>query len=691
MLARSFAAVPIAVFAALFLRLGGIGVSWLPSAASLMGLALAALALRVVLTHRSSLVTAITRDWRGLLTRYGFVAGLIALAVLTVMVRLPSIGAELGHQPLDIDEHRLAANVKQFFVTGQIGHHTVEHYPGLFFWMLTGTSLLMYLHGLMEGTFHSIGQMHVESFVLAGRLTNTLVASATVVVIGLIGRQMSGSAAGLIAAGILAIAPLSVETMTAMRNDPSQALFVCAAIHAALAASSTDRRLWPVLAGLFGGIATAIKYTSVFALLPAIVAALLRGSASARAGRVGLVLLGFVLAVATTNHFLWWDFPNFVRQLSDQVGITGPGHWAAMENPAGFHTEILVRFGVGSALLILAAGYGVYGLATGRRHAWVFWLFPLLYSWFTTKRPSQFPRWVFPLLPFVAVAGAAALAWLVSSVRVWPVWTRRSFGPALRATALALLVVAVVWQPIWMGVISVSRRLTPPTQQLVEQWLRERPVGDRVLLGEYWLDLTGSRLTVRRVPDLGAALQGGLYSLAANDWVVVPEPFFKNPGLKRLMFVRRVSADQRSVGGNIGYDFEIYASPKLPPSTGRAEIRLADAEADSFLGPEWDGPDGQPGRLLPAKGASLYLPPRSGEAARITIEMTVTSLPAGSSPISVTDAAGPVVLGEVPTSESSGRLSTGVARLAPGGRATELRLTPAEPGRRVRVVRVVID
>jgi len=689
MLARSLTALPIVLFAALFLRLGGTGVTWLPSAVSLMALALAALALRLLVTHWSSLATSITDDWRGLLARYGFFAGLALLAVLAVVIRLPSIGADLGHQPLDIDEHRLAANVKQFFVKGEIGHRTVEHYPGFFFWMLTGTSLLMYLHGLMAGTLHSIREMPVESFVLAGRLTNTLVASATVVVTGLIGRQMSGTAAGLIAAGILASAPLSVETMTAMRNDPAQALFVCAAIHAALAASSADRRVWPVLAGLFSGTATAIKYTSVFALLPAIVAALLRGSASARATRVGLVLLGFVLAVATTNHFLWWDFPNFIRQLSDQVAITGPGHWGALENPAAFHTEILVRFGVGWALLILAAGYGVYGLATGRKDAWVFWLFPLLYSWFTTKRPSQFPRWVFPLLPFVAVAGAAALAWIASSVRAW---TRRPSGPALRATALVLLVVAVVGQPLWVGLVTLTRRLTPPTQHLVERWLRERPVGDRVLLGEHWLDLTGSRLIVRRVPDLGAALQGGLYSLAANDWVVVPEPFFQNAGLKRLMFVRRVSADQRSLGGNIGYDFEIYATPKLPPSTGRVEIRLGDAEADPFLGPEWESPAvGQPGRPLPAKGASLYLPPRSGDAARITVDVAGTNLPAGTSPISVTDAAGPIVLGEVPTSESSGRSSTGVVRLAPGGRATELRLAPADPARRVRVARLVVD
>ena len=192
---------------------------------------------------------------------------------------------------------------------------------------------------------------------------------------------------------------------------------------------------------------------------------------------MALAILAFALTVATTNHFLWWDFPNFVMQLSDQVGITGPGHWAATTNPSAFHSYILGRFGVGWALLILAAAFGVHGLATGRPHAWVFWLCPLLYSWFTTKRPSQFPRWVFPLLPFVAVAGASALVAIGVAVRRWPVWSNRPSGAVLRKAALAVMVVAVLGQPLWMGAITLSHRFKPSTHDVVEQWLRERTVG----------------------------------------------------------------------------------------------------------------------------------------------------------------------------------------------------------------------
>ncbi len=207
MLAKSLTALPIVMFAAMFLRLAGVGITWLPSAVSLATFGLAALALKGLAIHRVQVVAAAS-DWRGLLDRYGFAIGLAALALLAVLIRLPSIGADLGHQPIDIDEHRLASNVKQFFVTGEIGHRTVEHYPGAFFWALTGASLLMYLHGLMEGTFHTIRSMPLETFVLAGRLVNTLIAAATVVVVGLIGRQMSRGAAGLIAAGLIRHRPV---------------------------------------------------------------------------------------------------------------------------------------------------------------------------------------------------------------------------------------------------------------------------------------------------------------------------------------------------------------------------------------------------------------------------------------------------------------------------------------------------
>ena len=103
-----------------------------------------------------------------------------------------------------------------------------------------------------------------------------------------------------------------------------------------------------------------------------------------------------MVAVAITNHFVWADFPNFLKQLADQVAITGRGHWAATDNPAAFYVSVLDRFGPGWPLLCLAAGFTVAALCGGGARQLAFLGFPLLYLWFMTKRPSQFSALGFP-------------------------------------------------------------------------------------------------------------------------------------------------------------------------------------------------------------------------------------------------------------------------------------------------------
>lgn len=661
----------------MFLRLGGLAPS-LPQAPVLALALVTALAIRALLERRARGLPSLPVEG------HEFEVALGIVAVLALTIRLASLGADLGHQPLDIDEHRVAANVKDFFTKGEIGYHTVEHYPGILFWLLTGTSSLVYLQGLMNGTFMTVQGMSLEHFVLAGRLTSTAIGVVTTLIVALIGRQLAGPWAGVGAAMLFALAPVSIQTTTALRNDPAQVLFVCAAVHAALASCRSADRRWPLLGGLYAGLATAIKYTSLFAIAPVLLAALV-GQPRDGVRRALTAAAAFLVAVLVTNHFLWWDFPNFVRQLSDQVGITGPGHWGAVANPAAYHRMILTDHAIGWLALTVAVGYGVHGLVTGGRYAWVFWTFPLLYSWFTTKRPSQFPRWVFPLLPFVAIAAAAGLTMLVGA-------TRRRLATASSTSrwavpaASALIVLVALAQPVWKGLSASSRRFTEPTQAKIERWLASRPAGERVLLGQYWLDLKDASLAVTRVSDLGTALDGDLYKLAAYDWVVVPEPLFRRPSLKALSFTERISADHRSFGGNIGYDFEIYAPPRLPPTTGPIDIDFNRRDIEQYLGAEWGVAGPEPGRLVPAGGATVYLPPRVRSSATATIDLAG---PLNQPVLILTDAAGLVAVPELTTPQPQQiRLEI---RLARDGRSTELRLSPARRNTVVRILRIAID
>ena len=521
----------------------------------------------VALAHLAS--TTSLASVRTIFRRHAFAFALAAIVVLAFVVRLLGLGADLGHTPVDIDENRLASSVKHFFDTGTIEHLTVEHYPGAVFWLFAAASFVGYVHGLTNGVELPSDHLTIGSYVLAARIANVFVAGAIVWLTGLIGKRLSGSFAGLLAALLVAILPLSVDTTTVVRNDPGMVLAVLAAVYAALAFHDIRTRSWLVAAGALAGIATGIKYSSMFALVPVLIAAATSDAAGDRVRRSTIAVLAFAAAIAISNHFVWWDFPNFLHQLVAQVALTASGHWAATENPAAFYLMVLSRFGPGVVLLVLAAAFMIYALCTGRVPLWIFVSFPLIYLWFMTRRPAQFPRWVFPLVPFVAIAGAAALAPVVRIMATAAGSLRLGRARAIQAAATMAVIAVAVAQPAWNGLVSLSRRVTPSTHALAEQWLESHAAPGSVVASDlHFLDFTQSKLKVRRLDFETMMPAGAIDQLVGADWLVVPEPYFGNPMLRRLGFVQRFHAD-RKFGGHLGYDYEIYAVPKIPENAQR--------------------------------------------------------------------------------------------------------------------------
>src|SRR6188472_4707776 len=140
-------AVRLILAAILLARLGGL--TWLPPA-PLTGAVLLAL----IAWERGARPSGTIATLRGLLDPYWVTLALVL--VLTVVVRLPSIGADFGHQPPDIDGHRLASSIRHYFLTGQIEHRTVEHYPGLVFWGMSASALALFFWTLMTGAVRAI-------------------------------------------------------------------------------------------------------------------------------------------------------------------------------------------------------------------------------------------------------------------------------------------------------------------------------------------------------------------------------------------------------------------------------------------------------------------------------------------------------------------------------------------------------
>lgn len=546
-----------AAAALMLASLGGLGPRWLPPA----GILIVILLDPAVVDRISSAYASYGRGLglAGLLRRRWFEASLVVVALTGLGIRLVGIDLGVGHEWLGIDENRLAESVLGYLRSGTLEHRTSEDHPGVHFWLLVASGVGTYLWALMTGLARTLDDTPVDLFVWAGRVTSAVLATGTTLLTGLVGRAVAGPAAGLIAAGVLVISPLSLETSTELRNDVAMVLFVMASAYVAQVTFLKPRRFSAVSGGLIAGCAAGIKITAVFAFLPVALAAAIPWRGRQRWRNLALCAAGFVAAVAITNHFIWSDTPNFLRQVSMDYGHVRPGHFAFTSTPRQSYLSLLGEYAVGWPLLLCAAGFAVHGLASGNRRVWLLLAFPVPYLWFMTLKYALFPRWLYVLVPFAAVAGAAGLLHLAAAAgRVSKRLARGPLGATMAGVAVAVIAIAVLAPLLWPASVQISRRFTTPTYALAEAWLAKNvPSGDLVLSETGELDLSRTGLQVVRVDDLTTALAGPELQLRGCRWIVVPEPRFQLPGLKRLFLVREFAA-RFGFGGNRGLDVRIY-------------------------------------------------------------------------------------------------------------------------------------
>jgi hypothetical protein len=244
--------------------------------------------------------------------------------------------------------------------------------------------------------------------------------------------------------------------------------------------------------------------------------------------------------------------------------------------------------------------------------------------------------------------------------------------------------------PTWASLTTYAARLTSSTTGVLEAWMRDRiPARDVVLLENGWLDLRGAPFTVVRVPDLAYVLRPGSYAMAAADWIVVPETHFANPVLHGLRLIERVNAQPQTLGGHAGYDYRVYAAPKLAP-VAAFDLRPDAPDAAPALGQEWAATDRGPGRRVPRTGGRVYLPPMASDRVTVTIDLDN----AGRSPIVVPvalDVDGrPVALVAAAGGPDVRRL-TGLVEQPSVGRGMIARVTPVARDSRIRMVRMRLE
>ncbi len=293
---------------------------------------------------------------------------------------------------------------------------------------------------MMAGAIDLSGDLmaHINEFAkvyMTGRIIAVALGILTVYLLYALGRRMYGRRVGLLAAALLAIAPLHAMHSKFMAVDvPATFFLVLSLLYAARIPEDSRWRNY-ILAGLFAGFAAATKYNAGLVLLSLIAVHL--ASAQGRPmfqafqpkllSGIGSAIAGFLIgcpgALINTQAFVR-DFRFEVLHVDTGHGLvfTGTG--------SGFLYHLMHSLlpGLGPALLVLgilgvlhalfrrSTGNGIARLLlswrvqtpmseTGARD-WMLIVFVAAYYVLIGLAEVRFARYVIPLLPVILLLGA---------------------------------------------------------------------------------------------------------------------------------------------------------------------------------------------------------------------------------------------------------------------------------------------
>lgn len=421
----------------------------------------------------------------------------LALLVLASAVRFDGIdwGRPFSYHP---DEHAILHAALNMVREGDPNPHWFR-YP----------SLVLYLEALLVWFLkhwvaadlrtapeaHGLGPWDIAPqqfpFLLAGRMAVAAFGVASVGVVARTAARFTGPVPALLAAALLALAPLHVESSHYLTTDVPAMFWVALTLRFSLASDSS--RKW-LLAGAAAGLAAASKYPAGMVLgVPLGLALVAYRWRSAVA-----VLVASALAFSLASPFVWLDLPAFLSDVEAQrahyaSGLSAAGNWWRYLLSLALH-------GYGALpLLLAAAGVLRCGLRgpLASRELLVLVGVPTLYFAYLSAWPLRFDRNLMPLLPFLCWFVALALAELPLARTAQP--------KALRLSVSALLIAAVLAQPAYSTWQLRARWHALDTRSEAYAWVETHlPAGTHLVREEYTPQIASGKYRVTFVQVAGS-------------------------------------------------------------------------------------------------------------------------------------------------------------------------------------------
>lgn len=252
-------------------------------------------------------------------------------------------------------------------------------------------------------------------YFFVGRLFVASTGLATIALTYLIGRRWWGTAAGLAAAAVVAVAPLHVSNSRFATTDVPLALLCTVTLFASFEAYERRQRRWWVAAGVAAGLAVSTKWNGAAVLVVPMVTYLL----TLRSGREVLLAVrdpvpymvvgAAAVALLATTPALILDWSSVRAYLELQAELYSRVRGGGGTDGLGFHLRALAE-GMGP----IVAAAGVLGLLVGvlrrPRPTIVVPVFVLLYVAIISIPATHFDRNLMPVVPYVALGVGVLLA-----------------------------------------------------------------------------------------------------------------------------------------------------------------------------------------------------------------------------------------------------------------------------------------
>ena len=460
-----------------------------------------------------------------------------------------------------VDEPAIMERVLRMMRSGDYNPHFFD-YPSLYIYLQLLVGIARFLWGAVAGEWRSLAGITPEAFYLWGRSLTVLFGTATIALVYAAGRRW-GRWQGVIAAGLLAVAPSAVRESHFVLTDTPLAFFTTLALLLSLRALEEPGLARLAMAGAAAGLAGATKYPGMLSVvMPFAVAGLVAAPAGVRLSRMAAVAGSCAAAFALAAPYTFLDLPGFLNGFANlSSAYTG-------SNPDAWRTYLIhLRLTLGWPAFILALGGLALAAArciTGpdRLRWFVLAGFPAVYYLALVAQGGLlYGRYLLPILPPACLLVACAAAPLGSSARFLP------SGAAQRAAAAALALV-ILLPPAWRSIDWLATMAKGTTAQLLVQWLeRSLPAGSRLVFESGGgLQFPVNRFRVSHIHRL-ASRSFDDYAAAGEEYLIACSAAFE-PAL---------------------------AAPKANPSLARGYMELFSraervatiSPTKDFLGPEY--------------------------------------------------------------------------------------------------------